>query len=72
MNNTMDSMIDMYLFETNSLIEQLEEIMLEAEKAKSFSTDNINEIFRIMHTIKGSSAMIELKIYSISLEKTIP
>ena len=59
MNNTMDSMIDMYLFETNSLIEQLEEIMLEAEKAKSFSTDNINEIFRIMHTIKGSSAMME-------------
>ena len=57
MNNTMDSMIDMYLFETNSLIEQLEEIMLEAEKAKSFSTDNINEIFRIMHTIKGSSAI---------------
>ena len=59
MNNTMDSMIDMYLFETNSLIDQLEEIMLEAEKAKSFSTDNINEIFRIMHTIKGSSAMME-------------
>ena len=59
MNNTMDSMIDMYLFETNTLIEQLDEIMLEAEKAKSFSTDNINEIFRIMHTIKGSSAMME-------------
>ena len=55
----MENMLDMYLFETNSLLEQLEEIMLEAEKAKSFSTGNINEIFRIMHTIKGSSAMME-------------
>ncbi|MFI3173640.1 MAG: chemotaxis protein CheA [Bacillota bacterium] len=60
MSNGIDNnMLDMYLFETNSLLEQLEEIMLEAEKAKSFSTDNINEIFRIMHTIKGSSAMME-------------
>lgn len=59
MNNNMDSMIDMYLFETNSLLEQLENIMLEAEKAKSFSSEDIDEIFRIMHTIKGSSAMME-------------
>lgn len=59
MNNSMDSMIDMYLFETNSLLEQLENIMLEAEKAKSFSSEDIDEIFRIMHTIKGSSAMME-------------
>ncbi|KXL52072.1 chemotaxis protein CheA [Anaerotignum neopropionicum] len=59
MNNGMDSMIDMYLFETNSLLEQLENIMLEAEKAKAFTTEDIDEIFRIMHTIKGSSAMME-------------
>ncbi|MDD3394529.1 MAG: chemotaxis protein CheA [Anaerotignum sp.] len=59
MNNGMDSMIDMYLFETNSLLEQLEKIMLEAEKAKSFTSADIDEIFRIMHTIKGSSAMME-------------
>ncbi|WP_312061102.1 chemotaxis protein CheA [Anaerotignum sp.] len=59
MNNGMDSMIDMYLFETNSLLEQLENIMLEAEKAKAFSSADIDEIFRIMHTIKGSSAMME-------------
>ncbi len=59
MNNGMDSMLDMYLFETNSLLEQLEGIMLEAEKAKSFSSEDIDEIFRIMHTIKGSSAMME-------------
>ena len=43
----------------NTLLEQLENIILEAEKADTFSQDNVNEIFRIMHTIKGSSAMME-------------
>lgn len=55
----MESMLDMYLFETNSLLEQLDEILLGAEKAGTFTTDDVNEIFRIMHTIKGSSAMMD-------------
>lgn len=55
----MENMLDMYLFETNSLLEQLDEILLEAEKAETFTIDDVNEIFRIMHTIKGSSAMME-------------
>lgn len=59
MDNGLENMLDMYLFETNSLLEQLEEIMLEAEKSQTLSMDDINEIFRIMHTIKGSSAMME-------------
>ena len=59
MDNGMENMLDMYLFETNSLLEQLDEVLLEAEKAGTFTTDDVNEIFRIMHTIKGSSAMME-------------
>lgn len=59
MDNGMDSMLDMYLFETNSLLAQLEDILIAAEQDKDFTTDHINEIFRIMHTIKGSSAMME-------------
>ncbi len=59
MDNGTDSMLDMYLFETNSLMEQLDELLIEAEKVEDFSTDDVNEIFRIMHTIKGSSAMME-------------
>ena len=60
MENGMDSMLDMYLFETNTLIAQLEEILIAAEKDKDFTDEHINEIFRIMHTIKGSSAMMDL------------
>lgn len=55
----MDNMLDMYLFETNTLLEQLDGILLNAEKEKLFTVDDVNEIFRIMHTIKGSSAMME-------------
>ncbi|MBE5976656.1 MAG: chemotaxis protein CheA [Paenibacillaceae bacterium] len=55
----MDNMLDMYLFETNSLLEQLDELLIEAEKAGDFTVDDVNEIFRIMHTVKGSSAMME-------------
>lgn len=54
-----DSILDMYLYETNTLLEQLDGILLAAEQADTFSQDDVNEIFRIMHTIKGSSAMME-------------
>ena len=54
-----DSILDMYLYETNTLLEQLDGILLTAEEADTFSEDSVNEIFRIMHTIKGSSAMME-------------
>ncbi len=59
MDNGMDNMLDMYLFETNTLLEQLDGILLNAEKSKRFTVDDVNEIFRTMHTIKGSSAMME-------------
>ena len=59
MDNGLDNMLEMYLFETNTLLEQLDELLLEAEAQDYFSTDQINEIFRIMHTVKGSSAMMQ-------------
>ncbi len=52
-------MLEMYIYEANTLLEQLEAIVLDAEQLNTFSEDNVNEIFRIMHTIKGSSAMME-------------
>ncbi len=54
----MEAMIDMYIFETNTLLEQLDEILLRTEQANEFTDNDINEIFRIMHTVKGSSAMM--------------
>lgn len=51
-------MLDMFIFETIQLIEQLEQIILASEKVNGFDLHAINEIFRTMHTIKGSSAMM--------------
>lgn len=48
----------MYIFETSQFIDQLEAIILDNENSNGYSNEDINEIFRIMHTIKGSSAMM--------------
>lgn len=61
MENNSDSVLEMYLYETNTLLEQLDNIMLSAERADTLSEDDVNEIFRIMHTLKGSAAMMEFE-----------
>lgn len=53
-----DPMLDMFIFETVQLIEQLEQLIIGSERSSVYTQDSINEIFRIMHTIKGSSAMM--------------
>ncbi len=57
-----DSMLEMFLFEMTSLLDQLDEILLNSEKNQALTQDEVNEIFRIMHTIKGSSAMMEFDV----------
>lgn len=53
-----DGMLDMFLFESSQLLEKLEGIILEKQDAECFDDSDINEIFRIMHTIKGSSGIM--------------
>lgn len=57
-NSANESLLEMFLYESLQLIEQLENILLTSEKEKNYSETSINDIFRIMHTIKGSSAMM--------------
>ena len=61
-DNGNNSMLSVYLFETTEMLNQLDDILLDAEKNGALSEENINEIFRIMHTVKGSSAMMEFNI----------
>lgn len=51
-------MLDIYLFENGQLLERLQEIVLEEKDEECFGEESINEIFRAMHTIKGSSAVM--------------
>jgi two-component system, chemotaxis family, sensor kinase CheA len=55
-----ESLLELYIFETSHNIEQLEKLILSCEKVNNLTTDVMNEIFRNMHTIKGSSAMMHL------------
>ncbi|MBQ6887315.1 MAG: chemotaxis protein CheA [Lachnospiraceae bacterium] len=53
-----DGMLDMFLYESSQLLEKLEGIILEKKDEECFDDADINEIFRIMHTIKGSSGIM--------------
>lgn len=53
-----EGMLDVYLFENEQLLEQLQETVLDQKDAECFDQDSINEIFRAMHTIKGSSGIM--------------
>lgn len=64
-----DSILEMYIFESETLLDQLEEILLQSEDNAELTPDDINEIFRIMHTIKGSSAMMEFDMLAHSAHK---
>jgi len=54
-----DSMIDVYIYETQQLLQGLDDVLLEGENHKILNEEQINEIFRSMHTIKGASSMME-------------
>lgn len=60
----MESLLEAFIHETNEMLEQLDEILLDSERARSITDDNINSIFRITHTIKGSAAMMSFNTIS--------
>ena len=53
-----DGMLDIYLYETEQLLDNLQQIALDYKDEDQFEEDQINEIFRAMHTIKGSSGVM--------------
>ena len=54
-------MLEVYMIETSQLIEQLNVILLNSEENQCLSLEDIQNIFRIMHTMKSSSAMMGLE-----------
>ena len=57
-------MIEIFIFETQQLLETLEDVLLSAEKESRMNDEQINEVFRIMHTIKGSASMMSFDTLS--------
>ena len=58
MDDFQDQMFDVFVFETNTFLCQLEQILLNSEKDEVFFLSSVDEVFRIMHTIKSSAAMM--------------
>ena len=53
-----EPMVEVFIYETRQFLEQLEQLALKSEQSGSFTPEDVNEIFRAMHTIKGSAAMM--------------
>lgn len=58
-------MLELFIFESMQLIEQMELLIISNESSSSYTFETINEIFRIMHTIKGSAAMMSFNNISM-------
>lgn len=66
-----EPMLEMYVFETMQLVNRLEQIIMNSDSDQVITEEEINEIFRIMHTIKGNSMMMffeNIANYAHSLE----
>lgn len=62
-----DSLLDVFLFENQQLLDKLEGMLLEGEKNNTLDAGQVDEVFRIMHTIKGSSSMMSFdNLYRIT------
>ncbi|WP_379153384.1 chemotaxis protein CheW [Paenibacillus sp. sgz5001063] len=53
-----DSLLDLFIFETLQSLQQLEDSILASEQHETLQPEDINLIFRIMHTVKGSAAVM--------------
>ena len=57
-SNFDEPMIEAFVYDTSQNIESVEQLMIKSESESCFNKGSINEIFRSMHTIKGSAAMM--------------
>lgn len=65
-----DPMQEVFIFETSQQLEQMEQSVIKTEALGSYPSDTINEIFRIMHTIKSSAAMMLINNMSVLAHTT--
>lgn len=54
----LEPMLELFIYETNQQIDVLEKTCIDVEDAGTYNEEAINEVFRGMHTIKGSSGMM--------------
>lgn len=58
MSDLKQQLTDTFIFETERILEQLEQSILACEQKNEYTQEYVNEIFRCTHTLKGSAAMM--------------
>ena len=60
---------EMFVYETENMLRSLGDAVMRNEGAETLSEKDTNELFRIMHTIKGSAAMLQLDSLSAAAHR---
>ena len=65
-----DDMLDTYLLETSQILEELQTVVLKYKDEPEFPEDAVDEIFRHMHTMKGSAGFMMFEQLNALTHKT--
>ncbi len=65
-----DDMLDTYLLETSQILEELQTVVLKYKDEPAFPEDAVDEIFRHMHTMKGSAGFMMFEQLNALAHKT--
>ena len=69
MDDFQASMMEIFAVETNGFLDQVEKILMDIEAGEETIQSAVPEIFRVMHTIKSSSAMMSFENISVVAHK---
>lgn len=59
-----ESMIEMYTYEVSEMLDKIETILIESDREGCLTSENIQVLFRLMHTLKSSSRAMGYKVSS--------
>ena len=65
-----DDMLDTYVLETTQILDELQAIVLRYKDESGFPEDAVAEIFRYMHTLKGSAGFMMFEQLNLLAHKT--
>ena len=59
MSKQLEPMVELFIFEANQMMENMEEVTIQAESRETpFTEEELQDLFRMAHTVKGSSGMM--------------
>ncbi len=65
-----DDMLDTYVLETTQILEELQALVLKYRDEQTFPPDAVAELFRYMHTMKGSAGFMMFEQINLLTHKT--